>query len=165
AAFALTLAFAGAASLQASRRPWLSSLGWLGALAVAGSVLYGNALIYHDTTIAPGARYHDLAAIAARYAGRGPALDPYFDEYAEYFLRGEKGSTIVDPANLSFEVRPGVGTGAMSFGWDLNQLVPSFVQSFPLIIQPRGPLASRAPSNYDLLERTRFFEVWSRDRP
>jgi hypothetical protein len=165
AAFALTLAFVGAASLQMSRRRWLSGLGWLGALAVVGSVLYGNAKIYHDTTLAPGARYRELASIASRYAGRGPALDPYFDEYAEYFLRGVNGSTIVNPANLTFQVLPGVGSGGMSFGWDLNQLVPSFVQSFPLIIQPRSPIASRAPSNFDLIQQTRFFEVWRRDRP
>jgi hypothetical protein len=167
AAFAVTLAFTGAAALQASRRRSLSGLGWLAALAVSGGVLYGNALIYHDSLLAPGARYHDLASISKRYAGQGPALDPYFDEYAEYFLRDESGSTIVDPANLNFQVLPGVPapSGGQSFGWDLNQLVPSFVQSFHLIIQPRSPTSSRAPSNYDLVEQTRYFDVWRRARP
>ena len=115
--------------------------------------------------LAPGTRYHDLAAIAKRYAGQGPTLDPYFDEYAEYFLRSEKGSTIVDPANFNFQVRPGVAPEGMSFGWDLNQLVPAFLQSFPLIVQPTSPTASRAPSNYDLIERSPYFEVWKRARP
>ncbi|HEX5852575.1 MAG TPA: hypothetical protein VFY36_05740, partial [Solirubrobacteraceae bacterium] len=167
AAFALLLAFAGAAALQASKSRWLRPLGWLAALTVAAGVLYGNALIYHDTSLAPGARYHDLASIAKRYDGRGPALDPYFDEYAEYFLRGERATTLVDPANFRFDVRPGVPPppGGQSFGWDLNQLLPSYLQSFPLIIQPRSPIASRPPSNYDLLERTRYFDVWRRDRP
>jgi hypothetical protein len=165
AAFVVTLAFVGAATLQASRRRPLSALGWLAALVVSAGVLYGNALIYHDTTLAPGARYHDLAAIASRYAKQGPTLDPSFDEYAEYFLRGEDGSTLVDPANLSFEVRPGLGNGETSFVWDLNQLVPSFIQHFPLIIQPRSPTATRAPSNYDLVDETRYFDVWRRDRP
>jgi hypothetical protein len=167
AVFSVTLAFAGAGALQSSRRRWLAGAGWLAALAVAGGVLYGNALIYHDTSLAPGARYHDLAAIAKRYAGHGPALDPYFDEYAEYFLRGESGSALVDPANLTFQLRPGVPLpyGGQSFAWDLNQLIPSYLESFPLIIQPRNPTASRAPSNYDLVERTRFFDVWRRDRP
>jgi hypothetical protein len=128
-------------------------------------VLYGNALIYHDTTLAPGARYHDLAAIAARYDKQGPTLDPTFDEYAELFLRGESGSTLVDPANLSLEVRPGLGNGQQSFIWDLNQLVPSFLQHFRLIIQPRSPTATRAPSNYDLVDQTSYFDVWRRDRP
>ncbi len=165
AAFVLTLAFAGAAALQASERRGLSALGWLAALVVAGGVLYGNALIYHDTTLAPGARYHDLASIANRYAKQGPVLDPFFDEYAEFFLRDESGTTIVDPANLTFQVRPGVAPPGMSFGWDLNQLVPSYLQHFPLIIQPRSPTASRAPSNYDLVEQTHFFDVWRRVRP
>jgi hypothetical protein len=165
AAFVVALAFAGAGALQASRRRGVSALGWLAALAVAGGVLYGNALIYHDTTLAPGARYHDLAAIAKRYSGQGPVLDPYFDEYAEFILREEQATTIVDPANFDFQVRPGVAPPGMSFGWDLNQLVPAYLQSFPLIVQPRSPTASRAPSNYDLIERTRYFEVWRRDRP
>ncbi len=165
AAFAVLLAFAGAATLQASRRRAISGLGWLAALAVAGGVLYGNALIYHDTTLAPGARYHDLAALGHRYAKQGPVLDPNFDEYAELFLRSESGSTMVDPANFAFQVRPGVANPSTSFGWDLNQLVPAFLQSFPLVIQPRSPVGSRAPANYDLIERTRYFDVWRRDRP
>ncbi|MHB8240367.1 MAG: hypothetical protein ACYDHN_00085 [Solirubrobacteraceae bacterium] len=167
AAFVVLLAFAGAAALQSSRRRWLSGLGWLGALVVTGSILYGNALIYHDTSVAPGVRYHDLAAIAARYAGKGPTLDPNFDEYAEYFLRHESGSSIVDPANLSFEVRPGVPAppGGVSFGWDLNQLLPAYVQHFPLIVLPRSPISSRPPANYDLVSRSNYFDVWRRDRP
>ena len=167
AAFVVLLAFAGAAALQSSGRRWLSGLGWLGALAVTGGILYGNALIYHDTSLAPGARYHDLAALAAHYAHEGPTLDPYFDEYAEYFLRHESGTSIVDPANLTFQVRPGVPSppGGVSFGWDLNQLLPGYVQHFPLIILPRSPIASRPPANYDLVQRTDYFDVWRRDRP
>jgi hypothetical protein len=167
AVFAVMLAFVGIAALQGNRRRWVSAGGWLAALVVAAGVLYGNALIYHDTTLAPGARYHDLAAIASRYAGHGPALDPSFDEYAELLLRGEHATSLVDPANFKLEVRPGVPSppGGTGFVWDLNQLVPAYVQSFPLIIQPRSPTASRAPSNYDLVEETRYFEVWRRDRP
>jgi hypothetical protein len=165
--FVVLLAFAGIAALQGSRRRWLGALGWLGALVVAGSILYGNALIYHDTSVAPGARYHDLAAIASRYAGQGPALDPNFDEYAEYFLRQEDGTSIVDPANLTFEVRPGVPSppGGVSFGWDLNQLKLSYVEHFKLLILPRSPISSRPPANYDLVEETRFYDVWRRVRP
>ena len=165
--FALLLAFLGVAALQSSRHRLVSAAGWLAGLVVAGGVLYGNAIIYHDTTLAPGARYHDLAAIAKRYVGRGPTLDPTFDEYAEFLLRGEKATSLVNPANLTFQVRPGVPAppGGQSFVWDLNQLVPSYLQSFPLIIQPRNPAGSRAPSNYDLIEETRYFDVWRRDRP
>ncbi len=166
-AITLTLAFVGIAALSSMRWRPAAWLAWLGAIALGGVVLYGNAITYHDTTLAPSARYRNLAEIGRRYAGQGPTLDPSFDEYAEYFLRAERGSSLVDPANLKMEVRPGVPSppGGVSFTWDLNQLVPSFLQSFHLIVQPRSPVASRAPANYDLIERTRYFDVWRRDRP
>jgi hypothetical protein len=167
AVFTLLIAFVGAAALQSSRSRVLRVLGWSVALVLAGAVLYGNALIYHDTSLAPGARYRDLAAIGGRYRGQGPALDPTFDEYAEFFLRGEKATTIVDPANFTFRVRSGVTlpAGEMSFGWDLNQLELPYLESFPLIILPRNPIASRAPSNYELAQQTSYFDVWRRVRP
>ncbi len=62
---------------------------------------------------------------------RAPCSTRYFDEYAEFFLREERGTTIVDPANFDFQVRPGVAPPGMSFGWDLNQLVPSYLQQLP----------------------------------
>jgi hypothetical protein len=167
ATIALVLAFAGAAALrEQSYRP-LKWLGWFAAVLVAGAVLYGNATTYHDTTLAPVVRYRDLAAIGKRYAGQGPALYPAFDEYAEYFLRAEHATDLVNPAYNRFPLATGVtpGPGGVSFDWDLNQIAPSFVQSFPLIIAPRSPVASRPPSNYDLVQQTPYFDVWRRDRP
>ena len=106
--FALTLAFAGVAALHENRRRGISLLGWLAAAVIAGGVLYGNAIVYHDTTLAPAARYHDLAAIGKRYAGQGPALFPGFDEYAEYFLREEQATSTVEPAHGELGLAPGV---------------------------------------------------------
>jgi hypothetical protein len=167
---ALTLAFAAVAALSDLDRRWAAWIGWMGwglALAVTAVVLYGNALIYHDTTVAPAARYQDLAEIGQRYAGQGPALYPAFDEYAEYFLRDERASDLVNPAYGRFALAKGVTTppGGVSFSWDLNQIELSFLETFPLIVMPRSPIASRTPSNYDLAERTKYFEVWRRVRP
>jgi hypothetical protein len=39
------------------------------------------------------------------------------------------------------------------------------VQKFPLLIVSRSPVASRAPANYELAERTSEFEVFKRVRP
>jgi hypothetical protein len=164
--FALTLAFVGAAALHESRRRGLALLGWLVAAVIAGGVLYGNAIIYHDTTLAPAARYHDLAAIAKRYAGQGPTLFPAFDEYAEYFLNEEKGSSSVDPANGGFELAPGVvEPNGVGFSLSLNQFRLSFLQKFNLIVTPRGALTVRAPSNWGLVQQTPYFDVWRRVRP
>jgi hypothetical protein len=162
--FALALAFAGAGAIWELRNRWARWLGWLAAAAIAGTVLYGNAIIYHDTSLAPAARYRDLTAIGKRYAGQGPVLFPAFDEYAEYFLRDERATDLVNPAYARFPLAPGA-SGGMAFVYDLNQISPPFLQSFPLIITARSPVASRAPSNYDLVQRTHYFDVWRRDRP
>jgi hypothetical protein len=164
--FALTLAFAGAAALHESRRRGLALLGWLVAAVLAGGVLYGNAIIYHDTTLAPAARYHDLAAIGKRYAGQGPALFPAFDEYAEYFLREEQATSSENPANLEFGLVPGVvEPNGIGYSLNLNQFLQPYLQKFKLIVQPRGPLSNRAPSNWDLVQQTPYFNVWRRVRP
>lgn len=164
--FALTLAFVGAAALHENRRRAVMLLGWLVAAVIAGGVLYGNAIVYHDTTLAPAARYHDLAAIGKRYAGQGPTLFPAFDEYAEYFLREEQGSSSVNPAKGEFDLAPGVvEPNGIGYSLNLNQFLQSYLQKFKLIVQPRGPLANRAPSNWDLVQQTPYFNVWRRARP
>jgi hypothetical protein len=162
----LTLAFAGVSVLVRSKRRGVGAVGWLFAAIITGGVLYGNALIYHDTTLAPAARYHDLAAIGKRYAGQGPTLFPAFDEYAEYFLREERSTTNVQPANNEFGLLPGIlNPGSIGFSFSLNQFRMSYLQKFKLIVTPRSPVAVRAPSNWDLVQQTTYFDVWRRARP
>jgi len=163
---ALMLAFAGAGALGENRRRPIALFGWLLAVVIAGGVLYGNAITYHDTTLAPAARYRDLSEINKRYSGQGPALFPAFDEYAEYFLHNVQGSSSVVPAHGELQLRPGVESpGQVSFSFNLNQFVLSYLQKFKLIVEPRGPLAVRPPSNWDLAERTPYFNVWRQTRP
>lgn len=166
-ALTLLLTFVGVAALRESDRLLTKWLGWTACAAVAGIVLYGNAVIYHNTSLAPAARYYDLAAIGEHFAGQGPLLMPEFDEYAEYFLRDEQETDLVNPAYDRFPLASGVHapSGTTSFGWDLNQISPAFVQKFLLIVLPRSPVASRPPANYDLVVQTRYFDVWRRDRP
>jgi hypothetical protein len=164
-------AFIGAGWLVAWRQPRRLALpakaaGWLGVLAVTSAVLYGNALTYHDMSIAPAARYQQLEQIGKRFAGIGPAFFPAFDEYSEYYLRREHGYDLVRPPGL--QVRPGavvLPPGQFAYSLDLNQLELKFVEGFPLLVVSRSPVATRAPANYDLVERTSEFEVWRRMRP
>jgi hypothetical protein len=51
------------------------------------------------------------------------------------------------------------------FSLDLNQLELGFVESNPLIVVPRSPVASRPPANFALVDRTPEFDVWRRVRP
>jgi hypothetical protein len=164
--FVLTLAFAGAAALHENRQRTIALLGWLVAAVIAGGVLYGNAITYHDTTLAPAARYHDLATIGKRYAGQGPTLFPGFDEYAEYFLREEDGSSSVNPSHGEIGLAPGViEPGGVGFSFTMNQFRLSYLQKFKLIVEPRDPLGVRAPGNWDLIQQTKYFNVWRRARP
>jgi hypothetical protein len=167
----LAMAFVGAGALATLRPPRRLNVpvkiaAWLAALVVAGAVLYGNALTYHDMSLAPAGRYEQLADIGKRFAGVGPAFYPAFDEYSEYFLRHEHGYDLVKPPTL--KIRPGADPlppGQFSYALDLNQLELSFVESFPLLILARSPVTSRPPANFDLVDETSEFEVWRRIRP
>jgi hypothetical protein len=166
----VAMAFVGAGWLAGSRSRRLGlplrAAGWLGALAVSGAVLYGNALTYHDESIAPAARYRQLEQIGTRFAGMGPTLYPAFDEYSEYFLRRESGWDLVRPIDL--QIRPGavnLPAGQFAFALDVNQLELSYVERFPLLVLTHSPVTSRAPANYALVDRTSDFEVWRRMRP
>lgn len=144
----------------------LKAAGWLGVGAVAGAVLYGNALTYHDMSLASATRYQQLEAIGKRFAGVGPAFFPAFDEYSEYFLRREHAYDLVRPPGV--QVRPGalnLAPGQFAYSYDLNQLELKFLEGFPLLIVARSPVTTRAPANFELADRTAEFEVWRRVRP
>jgi hypothetical protein len=161
---ALLLAFAGAGALmQISRR---IAVGALPALVVAGGVLAGNALTYHNITLAPYARLHNLEMIGERFANQGPTLTPDFEEYAEYYLRDENETSMVNGPTLM--LRPQVNRATEPggiFAYDLNEFTLSWVESFRTIVMRRNPLASRPPSNYSLVYLSRYYEVWQREQP
>jgi hypothetical protein len=179
----LTLAFAGAGGFlqmlargvprmaTAHRRAsMLAPLGRLMALlavlAVAGGVLAGDALLYHDTSLAPYARLHDLQRIGERFAGQGPTITPDFDEYAEYYLRDDDQDSVVNGPALA--LRTGVNREAEPggiFHYDLDEFPLSFVEGFRTIVMRRNPLASRPPSNYRRVYVSSYYEVWQRDQP
>ena len=71
--------------LAFARRPFLR-LG-LGA-AVAGGVLWSNALAYRGVKLAPYAQLQELEQIGEDFAGQGPALMTEYNPYgARHFLR------------------------------------------------------------------------------
>lgn len=159
----LTLAFVGAAALWRlpRRARWL---GPVAVAAIAGSVLAGNALVYQDTTITHYDRFAELEQISERYAGQGPALHASLDDYPEYLLRDLQVTGMFNPP------RPGVpfrdeAPGGTQFTRDLDDFGTRFVQSFPLLVLRRDPTISRPPSNYRLVTRMDFYDVWKRTSP
>jgi hypothetical protein len=161
---ALLMAFAGTGALiQVSRR---KLLGMAPVLAVSAGVLAGTLLIYHDTTLAPYSRLHDLEYIGKRFAGQGPTLTPDFEEYAEYYLRdSDQDSMVTGPrlelrSDVNRETEPGA-----TWNYDLDEYPLKFVESFRTIVMRRDPLASRPPSNYKLVYLSGYYEVWQRAQP
>jgi hypothetical protein len=164
----LACAFAGAGALMTLRSRAAAGLGWVAAGVVAAGVLAGNALAYHDIPPSPAERFRDLDRISTRFEGRGPTLYPYFDEVGDYLLRRAGGVGLVDPAP-GRQVAPTPEGAARQSGqrwkWDLDELQPKYVQSFALLVLRRGPGQSRPPANFELAERTSFYDVWQKERP
>ncbi len=161
---ALLMAFGGVGALiRFSRR---TVVGAAFGLVLAVGVLSGTALLYHDTTLAPYERLHDLEYIGKRFAGQGPTLTPDFEEYAEYYLRDANQDSMVNGPRL--ELRPGVDRATAPGGtwaYDLDEYPLGFVESFHTIVMRRNPLASRPPSNYRLAYISPYYEVWQRAQP
>jgi hypothetical protein len=135
---------------------------WLLAAALAGGVLWTNALAYRDASVAPRARFAELASIGSRFSGRGPAFYNLSDEFAIHFLRSE---AVADPAYAQPRPRPGLRRRApqqLRAPWDLDELSETYLQGFPLLVLGRSPRDSRPPANYRLEYRGRYYEVWRR---
>ncbi len=164
APIALLMAFAGVGALIRASRRTLVGAGF--AFVLAAGVLAGTALLYHDTTLAPYARLHDLEHIGNRFASQGPTLTTDFEEYAEYYLRDDDQDSMVNGPRL--ELRPDVNRATApgsTWAYDLDEYPLSFVESFRTIVMRRNPLASRPPSNYRLAYISPYYEVWQREQP
>jgi hypothetical protein len=164
APIALLLAFVGVGALMRSKRRF--PIGAIAGLAIAVGVLAGNALLYRNVTLAPYARLHNLEAIGERFAGQGPTLTPDFEEYAEYYLRDDDQTSMVNGPTLG--LRPTVNRATEPggiFAYDLNEYTLSWLESFRTITMRRSPYASRPPSNYRLVYLSTYYAVWQRDRP
>lgn len=156
----LALAFAGAAALWRWRR-----VRWLGLAAtvvIAGGVLLGNAYVYRSIPLVPYERFADLERLGEKYAGQGPAVLPVFEEFGEYLLRDVKAASIVNPPRgrfiLNETARPN-----LQFVRDPDELNRDWLNEHRLLILRRDPTASRPPSNWRMIERTEFYDVWRRD--
>jgi hypothetical protein len=133
--------------------------GVLLAAAIAGGVLASDAWLYHETSLAPTARFQELRDVGRRFAGQGPALTPDFDEYALYLLRDMAPD---GPGNArKVQPWPGVGYGHT---YDLDALPAALVDRFQTIVVRRSPFKSRPPSPFALAWQGTWYDVWRRDR-
>lgn len=144
-------------------RAWRPAAYAVAVIAAVG-IFASNALSYRDVRLAPVDRMEAMRDIGQRYADtRGLLLVDDGDEFAKYFLLPTRMNVGLDritpkPAynNLS--------TSFMPRNADIDQMPIEFVESFPLIVQRRGPDASRAPANYRLDYENEYYRVWRRIR-
>ncbi len=168
----LLLALLGPATLLSARRSRAQSAvarlarslaaGLL--VAVAGGVLLSNAFAYRDVSLAPRDRLTELGGVGERFAGQGPLLATEFEEFGKHFLRATDPSGVSEaysprPADPAPPGRPGPRFGYPS---DLDELSQAYVQSYPLLLLRRSPVASRPPADYVRVWRGTWYEVWER---
>jgi hypothetical protein len=159
---AVTLtAMLGAAALHhAGRRVE----GWVLAGVLAGGILWTNALAYHAASIAPRARFAELAAIGERFAGQQPAFYNLWDTDAVHFLRNEAPS-VPNTWSAPPPLGPGVPARAgdqTRLAWDTNDIALPYLEGYRLLVLGRSPIASRPPANFRLAYQGRFYSVWQR---
>jgi len=153
---------AGAHAAEAGRR--VAGRCVVGLVAVG--VLASNALAYREVTLAPRDRFEELARIDELFAGQGPTLLTREDIYANrYFLR----DMAVDNAAENRWHRPiklRDGRDIPRFrSVDIDQLSADTVGQFRLLVLRRSPIGSRPPSNFELVWRGRWYDVWRRTSP
>ncbi len=132
------------------------------AAAIAGGVLWSNALAYHAVWLAPEPALAELNSIGNRFAGEGPTLMTEYEPYGvRHFLRR------MDPESAS-ELRRRLiplldGRSVPKGGYaDLDQFQTSGILVYRTLALRRSPSESRPPSNYQLAWRGRYYEVWQR---
>jgi hypothetical protein len=156
------LAWAGVAALRAcahsrlALRPVLAPAALLLVLVLVGGVAASDALQYHDSNLAPTARYEELASLNSRFAGRGPALFTDYDEYSLYVLRD------LDVGGPGFMYPPPAIVLPAGQPVDLDLVPPAALRSYPLIVTRRDPSAERPPAAYRLLFTDTYYQVWGR---
>jgi hypothetical protein len=131
-------------------------------VAIAGGVLWSNALQYRDVDLAPRDQLAELERIGERIQGEGPTLMTEYQPYgARHFLRD------ADPEAAS-ELRrrrvPLVQGGTLEKGAyaDLDRFGLDGLMLYRTLVLRRGPSESRPPWPYELASRDDFYEVWQR---
>ena len=129
------------------------------ALVLAGGVIASDLSQYHSSSLAPTARYEELALLNDRFGGDGPVLFLDFDEYSMYALRD------LDVGGPDFVYPPGALPGLASrYGGliDLSRASPDALRGYPLIITRRAPDADPPPAAYRLIWQGDYYELWRR---
>jgi hypothetical protein len=132
------------------------------AAAIAGGVLWSNALAYHDVWLAPRGDLRELEQIGKRFEGEGPTLVTEYQIYGtRHFLRHMDPEGAGELRRRRVPLRNGGVVEKGSFA-DIDEFQLDGVLVYRTLVVPRSPVASRPPSLYRLVWEGDFYEVWQR---
>lgn len=122
------------------------------------------ATLLQYTTLAPEGRYDEIERINAKFKGQGPILDTEFDEYAMYTLRDAHMTApgLVETPGLT---RLTVDGQTVRYGGSVsaNQIPFADRSNFPLLMTMRSPTRTSPGSDWSLVMRGKYFDVYRRD--
>jgi hypothetical protein len=128
--------------------------------AIAGGVLWSNALAYHDVWLAPRGQLRELEHIGKQFSGDGPTLITEYQSFGtRHFLDTMDPEA---PAELRRREIPMLNGSLVQKGQyaDLDQLRLDGVLVYRTLVVPHTPSASRPPSTYQLAWSGSFYDVW-----
>jgi hypothetical protein len=158
AALPFAAALGGAALWIAGRR----LAGGLVLAALAGGVLWSNALAYREVNLAPSGQLAELERIGEQIAGEGPALMTEYQPYGvRHFLREADAEGLSELRRRAIPLRSGE-TVPKGDSADTDRLDPDALLTYRTLVLRRSPLQSRPPYPYELRWRGDYYEVWQR---
>jgi hypothetical protein len=135
------------------------------AAAIAGGVMWSNALAYHEVWLAPRKPLHELESIGKRFAGDGPTLTTDRETYGtRHFLRDMAAESPSQFRRHLIPLRNGEPLRNRQYA-DIDEFRLDGILFFRTLVLARSPSASRPPSPFSLVWRGRFYEVWQRTDP
>jgi hypothetical protein len=156
--FVLAALAAGGAVLESGRR----IQGLLIVAAIAGGVLWSNALAYEDVSLAPRDRLAELEHIGDRFAGQGPALMTDYEPYGvRHFLRRLDPEGASELRRRVVPLRNGRPLDKLQVA-DIDQFMLGGLMVYRTIVLRTSPVESRPPSPFELVRPGRYYDVWQR---
>jgi hypothetical protein len=132
------------------------------AAAIAGGVLWSNALAYRDVNLAPHDRLAELEQIGERIAGQGPTLMTDYEPYGvRHFLRNADAEGASELRRRVVPLRSGQPLEKLGFA-DIDQFQTEGLLIYRTLVLRRSPVGSRPPSLYRLVSSGHYYDVWQR---
>jgi hypothetical protein len=155
--FVLLFAFIGLGFLA---RVGARGVAVLGALLIAGGVIWSNALGYGGVSLGPRDQLVELETIGKRFAGVEPALMTEYQPYGvRHFLRdmAPEGASELRRRQVALSDGGILEKGEQA---DIDRFALPEVLTYRALVLRRSPAASRPPAPYRLAWRGRYYDTW-----